>query len=83
MRGPLPRGFAASTKARTRDLCLSDPSPFPLVRTLLVKLGDNSSLDVMGKSIVRMLGNGFVLIISGVFYVPGIKNMLDLFILIF
>lgn len=41
-----------------------------------VKLGDNSSMDVMGKGNVRMLVNGFVQIITGVFYVPGLKNSL-------
>ena len=41
-----------------------------------VKLGDNSSMDVMGKGTIRMLANGFVQIITGVFYIPGLKNNL-------
>ncbi|CAL9016699.1 unnamed protein product [Prunus brigantina] len=41
-----------------------------------VKLGDNSSMDVMGKGKVRMLVNGFVQIITGVFYVLGLQNSL-------
>lgn len=41
-----------------------------------VKLGDNSSMDVMGKGKVRILVNGFVQIITGVFYVPGLQNSL-------
>ncbi|KAL5745296.1 hypothetical protein ACOSP7_026442 [Xanthoceras sorbifolium] len=41
-----------------------------------VKLGDNSSMDVMGKGNVRMLVNGLVHIITGVLYVPGLQNSL-------
>ncbi|TXG48808.1 hypothetical protein EZV62_024683 [Acer yangbiense] len=41
-----------------------------------VKLGDNSSMDVMGKGNVQMLVNGFVHIITIVFYVPGLHNNL-------
>lgn len=40
----------------------------------IVKLGDNSSMDVMGKGNIKKLVNGFVQIITGVFYIPGLKN---------
>lgn len=41
-----------------------------------MKLGDNSSMDVMGKGNVCMLVNGFVHIIIGVCYVLGLQNSL-------
>lgn len=40
----------------------------------MVKLEDNS--EVMGKRNVRMMVNGFLQIVNGVFYVPGLKNSL-------
>ena len=42
----------------------------------LVKLGNNSSMVVMGKGNVRLQVNGIILIITGVFYVPELKNNL-------
>eukprot|EP00268_Persea_americana_P036380 TRINITY_DN3586_c0_g1_i10.p1 TRINITY_DN3586_c0_g1~~TRINITY_DN3586_c0_g1_i10.p1 ORF type:complete len:412 (-),score=71.57 TRINITY_DN3586_c0_g1_i10:714-1949(-) len=41
-----------------------------------LKLGDNSSMDMMGKGNIRMFVNGFVQIITGVFYIPSLKNSL-------
>ena len=41
-----------------------------------VKLGNNSSMDVMGKGNVRLQVNGIIMIITGVFYVPKLKNNL-------
>ena len=41
-----------------------------------VKLGDNSSMVVIGKGNIRMLMNGIVQVITEVFYVPGLKNNL-------
>jgi hypothetical protein len=41
-----------------------------------VKLGNNSSMAVMGKGNIRLLVNGIVQIITGVFYVPDLKNNL-------
>ena len=41
-----------------------------------VKLGDNSNMDVKGKGTVRILVNGYVQIITSVFYVPRLKNSL-------
>ncbi|KAL4386156.1 hypothetical protein GQ457_09G030990 [Hibiscus cannabinus] len=41
-----------------------------------VKLGDNSSMNVMGKGTVHILVNGSLHIITGVFYVPGLQNSL-------
>ncbi|RVW19207.1 Retrovirus-related Pol polyprotein from transposon TNT 1-94 [Vitis vinifera] len=41
-----------------------------------VKLGNNSSMVVMGKGNVRLQVNGRVQIITGVFYVPELKNNL-------
>ena len=35
-----------------------------------VKLGNNSSMTVMGKGNIKLLVNGIVQIIIGVFYVP-------------
>jgi hypothetical protein len=41
-----------------------------------VKLGNNSSMAVMGKGNIRLLVNGIVQIITGLFYVPDLKNNL-------
>jgi hypothetical protein len=41
-----------------------------------VKLGDNSKMLVTGKENIRMFVNGFVQIITNVFYVLGLKNNL-------
>lgn len=41
-----------------------------------VKLGNNSSMAVTGKGNVRLLVNGIIQIITGVFYVPELKNNL-------
>ena len=41
-----------------------------------VKLGNNSSMVVMGKGNVRLQVNGIIQIITGVFYVPELKNNL-------
>ena len=41
-----------------------------------VKLGNNSSMVVMGKGNVRLQINGRAQIITGVFYVPELKNNL-------
>jgi transposase InsO family protein len=41
-----------------------------------VKLGDNSTMLVTGKGNIRMFVNGFVQIITNVFFVPGLKNSL-------
>ena len=41
-----------------------------------VKLGNDSKLTVQGKGKVRMEVNGIVLMITGVFYVPDLKNNL-------
>jgi len=41
-----------------------------------VKLGDNSKMLVTGKGNIRMFMNGFVQIITNVFYVPGLQNSL-------
>jgi transposase InsO family protein len=41
-----------------------------------VKLGDNSKMLVTGKGNIRMFVNGFVQIITNVFYVPGLQNSL-------
>ena len=46
-----------------------------ILMTLLentIKLGDNSKMIVVGKMFV----NGFIQIITNVFYVPGLKNNL-------
>nr|KYP56716.1 Retrovirus-related Pol polyprotein from transposon TNT 1-94 [Cajanus cajan] len=40
-------------------------------------IGDNSSMNVMGKGIVRILTNGIAHILIGVFYIPGLKNKLN------
>ncbi|XP_068319697.1 uncharacterized protein [Pyrus communis] len=41
-----------------------------------VKLGNNSSLDVIGMRNIRMEVNGIMQVITGVFYVPDLKNNL-------
>ena len=41
-----------------------------------VKLGDNSKMLVTGKGNIRMFVNGFVQIITNVFYIPGLQNSL-------
>lgn len=41
-----------------------------------VKLGNNSSLVVLGKGNVRMEVNGIMQVITGVFYVPDLQNNL-------
>lgn len=41
-----------------------------------VKLGDNSSMIVLGKDNIRLQVNEFIQIITGVFYVPELKNNL-------
>jgi hypothetical protein len=41
-----------------------------------VKLGNNSSLAVLGKGNVRMEVNGIMQVITGVFYVPDLQNNL-------
>ncbi|XP_037494382.1 uncharacterized protein LOC119370394 [Jatropha curcas] len=41
-----------------------------------VKLGNNSSLNVRGKGNIRLLMHGISPIITGVFYVPDLKNNL-------
>ncbi|XP_031260597.1 uncharacterized protein LOC116118764 [Pistacia vera] len=41
-----------------------------------VKLGDNSSMVVIGKGNTRMLVNGIMQVITEVFYVSGLKNNL-------
>jgi hypothetical protein len=41
-----------------------------------VKLGNNSSLAVIGKGNVRMEVNGIMQVITGVFYVPDLQNNL-------
>ena len=40
-----------------------------------VKLGDNSKMLVTGKENIRMFVNGFVQIITNVFYVLGLKTI--------
>jgi len=42
----------------------------------IVKLGDNSKMLVNGKGNIKMFVNGFVQIITNVFYVPGLKDNL-------
>ncbi|KAJ8775010.1 hypothetical protein K2173_020014 [Erythroxylum novogranatense] len=42
----------------------------------IVKLGDGSSMNIIGKGNVRILINGVVHIITNVFHVPGLKNNL-------
>lgn len=44
--------------------------------TECVKLGNNSSIVVMGKGNIWMQVNGIVQVITGVFYVPDLKNNL-------
>lgn len=41
-----------------------------------VKLGNNTRMAVVGKGIIRMQVNGFTQAISGVYYVPELKNNL-------
>lgn len=41
-----------------------------------VKLGNNTSMAVLGKGDVRLQVNGLIQIITGVFYVPKLKNNL-------
>lgn len=41
-----------------------------------VKLGNNSSLAVLGKGNIHMEVNGIMQVITGVFYVPDLKNNL-------
>ena len=41
-----------------------------------VKLGNNSSLAVLGKGNVRMKVNGIMQVITGVLYVPDLQNNL-------
>ena len=41
-----------------------------------VKLGNNASMVVLGKDNVRLQVNGIAQIITGVFYVPELKNNL-------
>ena len=42
----------------------------------LVKLGNNTRMHVVGKGNVRLHINGFNHVITGVFYVPELKNNL-------
>ncbi|GKC06953.1 retrovirus-related pol polyprotein from transposon TNT 1-94 [Tanacetum coccineum] len=41
-----------------------------------VMLGDDRSINVMGKGTIRLLVNGFIQVITSVFYVPGLQNNL-------
>ncbi|GJR46733.1 retrovirus-related pol polyprotein from transposon TNT 1-94 [Tanacetum coccineum] len=41
-----------------------------------VMLGDDRSINVMGKGTVRLLVNGFIQVSTSVFYVPGLQNNL-------
>nr|GEU61970.1 hypothetical protein [Tanacetum cinerariifolium] len=41
-----------------------------------VMLGDDRGINVMGKDSVRLLVNGFIQVITSVFYVPGLRNNL-------
>lgn len=41
-----------------------------------VKLGNNTSMAVLGKGNVRLQVNGLIQIFTGVFYVPELKNNL-------
>nr|GFA52260.1 retrovirus-related Pol polyprotein from transposon TNT 1-94 [Tanacetum cinerariifolium] len=41
-----------------------------------VMLGDDMSINVMGKGSVRLLVNGFLQVITSVFYIPGLRNNL-------
>ena len=41
-----------------------------------VKLGNSSRMTVMGKGNIRMQVNGLIQVITGVFYVPDLKNNL-------
>ena len=40
-----------------------------------MELGNNSSMAVMGKGNIRLIVNGIVQIITGVFYVPNLKTI--------
>ncbi|XP_048324615.2 uncharacterized protein LOC125420972 [Ziziphus jujuba] len=44
--------------------------------SISVKLGDNSSMAVIGKGNIQMIVNGIVQVITNIFYVPGLKNNL-------
>ncbi|KAM5583100.1 hypothetical protein ABKV19_003159 [Rosa sericea] len=41
-----------------------------------VKLGNNTRMNVMGKGTIRLSVEGFVQVVSGVFYIPELKNNL-------